>query len=62
MVLSIGSVVIDRCQFDALGECEETMIMIWSGEVGGNMIANADCKSAAVGKRHIPSDIYTMQT
>ena len=56
MVLSIGSVVIDRCQFDALGECEETMIIIWSGEVGGNMIANVDCIYAAVSKRHMPSD------
>ena len=61
-VLSIGSDVIARCQFNAVGEYEETMIIIWSAEVGGNMIANADCKYAAVGKRHIPSDIYTMQT
>ena len=54
MVLSIGSVVIARCQFDAVGECEETMIIIWSAEVGGNMIANVDCKYAAVSKRHMP--------
>ena len=61
MVLSIGSVVIARCRFDAVGECEETMIIIWSAEVGGNMIANVDCKCAAVSKRHMPSDSYTMQ-
>ena len=62
VVLSIGSVVIARCHFDAVGEYEEKMIIIWSAEVGGNMIANADCKYAAVSKRHMPSDIYTMQT
>ena len=62
MVLSIGSVVIARCRCDAVGECKEMMIMIWSAEVGGNMIANSDCKYAAVGKRRMSSDIYTMQT
>ena len=41
---------------DAVGECEETMITIWSAEVGGDMIANVDCKYAAVSKRHMPND------
>ena len=42
VVLSIGSVVIARCRFDAVGECKETMIIIWSAEVGGNMIGKVD--------------------
>ena len=56
MVLSIGSVVIARCQFDAVGECEETMIIIWSAEVGGDVIANVDCIYAAVSKRDMSRD------
>ena len=52
----ICGVVLARCQFDAVGECEETMITIWSAEVGGDMIANVDCKYAAVSKRHMPND------
>ena len=56
MALSIGSVVIARCQFDAVGECEETMIVIWSADVGGDMIANVDCIYVAVSKRYMPRD------
>ena len=61
VVLSIGSVVIARCRFDAVGDCKETMIIIWSAEVGSNMIGKVDCKYKAVSKRHMPSDSYTMQ-
>ena len=54
MMLSIGS-VIARCRFDAVGKCEETM-MIWSAsaEVDGDegtMMANVDCIYAAVSER-----------
>ena len=59
MMLSIGS-VIARCRFDAVGKCEETM-MIWSAsaEVDGDegtMMANVDCIYAAVSERQMPSD------
>ena len=56
--MRIGSVVIARCRFDGVGECEETM-MIWSAEVDGDegaMVANVDCICAAVNKRKMPSD------
>ena len=45
-MFSIGSVVIAKRRFDAVGECEEMMIMIWSAEVDGDvggMMANVDC-------------------
>ena len=43
MVNIVGRIVA-RCRYDAVGECEETM-MIWSAEVDGDeeaMMANVD--------------------
>ena len=37
-MLSTGSVVMAKCRFDGVGECKETIIMIWSAEVDGDVI------------------------
>ena len=49
-MMTIGSVVMARSLFDAVGGCEETMIT-WSAEGDEAKMANVDCMYADVRKR-----------